>query len=127
MIRRSATVLLASVAFAGVARAVAPVSATADSAAAPRFRDVRLATGVRLRYAEQGRPHGVAVILLHGYSDSWFRWSRVLPLIPPGFRVVAGNAAATSAQGVRTTFWHCRGLLGREDGPGFGPALHQKT
>jgi len=40
---------------------------------------------------------------------------------PPGFRVVAGDATATSAQGLRTTFWHCRGLRGPEAGPGFGP------
>ena len=40
---------------------------------------------------------------------------------PAGFRVVAGDATATSAQGLRTTFWHCRGLRGPEAGPGFGP------
>jgi hypothetical protein len=40
---------------------------------------------------------------------------------PPGFRVVAGDAAADSAQGLRTTFWLCRGLRGLEAGPGFGP------
>jgi len=40
---------------------------------------MRLATGVRLHYADQGDPNGEAVILLHGYSDSWFSFSRVLP------------------------------------------------
>jgi len=40
---------------------------------------------------------------------------------PPGFRVVAGDATATSAQGLRTTFWLCRGLQGPDSQPGFGP------
>jgi non-heme chloroperoxidase len=55
--------------------------------APPRFADVRLTTGVRLRYAEQGDPAGTPIILLHGYSDSWFSFSRVLPLIPASYRV----------------------------------------
>lgn len=39
---------------------------------------------------------------------------------PAGFRVVAGDATATSAQGIRTTFWRCRGLRGPDVDPGFG-------
>jgi hypothetical protein len=46
---------------------------------------------------------------------------------PPGFRVVAGDPTASSAQGMRTTFWHCRGLLGPEAGPEFGPSLTPPT
>lgn len=64
-------------------------SAAAAGDAAVRFGDVRLATGVRLRYAEQGDPDGRPVILLHGFSDSWFSFSRVLPLLPPGWHVYA--------------------------------------
>jgi pimeloyl-ACP methyl ester carboxylesterase len=45
----------------------------------PRFADVRLSTGVRLSYAAQGDPRGRPAILLHGLSDSWFSYSRVLP------------------------------------------------
>ena len=41
---------------------------------------------------------------------------------PPGFRVVAGDANATSSQGLRTTFWLCRGLRGPEAPAGFGPS-----
>jgi hypothetical protein len=44
-------------------------------------------------------------------------------VFPPGFRVVAGDPTATSAQGARTTFWHCRGLLGPEAGPESTPAV----
>jgi len=54
-----------------------------------RFADVQLETGVRLRYAEQGDSTGTPVILLHGYSDSWFSFSRVLPLLAASYRVFA--------------------------------------
>jgi len=54
-----------------------------------RLRDARLATGVRLRYAEQGDTAGRAVVLLHGYSDSWASFARVLPLLPPTLHVLA--------------------------------------
>ncbi|HET7239869.1 MAG TPA: alpha/beta hydrolase [Gemmatimonadales bacterium] len=85
MIRYSATALLASLGFAaGVSGRPGP-----EPRLSPRFSDVTLATGVRLRYAEQGDPRGPAVVLLHGYSDSWFSWSRVLPLIPSRYHVIA--------------------------------------
>jgi non-heme chloroperoxidase len=63
---------------------VACAGAYADTAAnAPvmRHSDVRLKTGVRLHYVEQGDPNGPPIILLHGYSDSWVSYTRVLPLI----------------------------------------------
>jgi pimeloyl-ACP methyl ester carboxylesterase len=44
---------------------------------------------VRLHYVEQGPSSGPAVILLHGYTDSSFSFSRVLPLLPPSMRVIA--------------------------------------
>ncbi|HXG64807.1 MAG TPA: alpha/beta hydrolase, partial [Blastocatellia bacterium] len=54
-----------------------------------RFNTARLSTGVRLRYAEQGDPAGRPLILLHGYSDSWFSFSRVLPALAATFHVFA--------------------------------------
>jgi pimeloyl-ACP methyl ester carboxylesterase len=76
-----------------VAAALALAGPPADSIASRplplRFADAHLSTGVRLRYAEQGDPHGHAVILLHGYSDSWFSFSRVLPLLDPKYHVFA--------------------------------------
>lgn len=54
-----------------------------------RFGEALLGTGVRLRYAEQGDPAGEPVILLHGFSDSWFSWSRVLPLFPASWHAYA--------------------------------------
>ncbi len=50
-----------------------------------RFSTTPLPTGVRLHYAERGDPAGEAIIFLHGYSDSWFSFSRVLPLLPPEY------------------------------------------
>ena len=52
-----------------------------------RFADAQLTTGVRLRYAESGDPAGRPVILLHGYSDSWFTYTRTLPHFDPSWRV----------------------------------------
>ena len=57
--------------------------------AALRFGTARLATGPRLHYAEQGDPTGEAVLFLHGWPDSWFSFSRVLPLLPPRLRAFA--------------------------------------
>lgn len=60
-----------------------------EGTAQPRVADVQLSTGVRINYAEQGGPGGHPVILLHGYTDSWFSYSRVLPLLSPACRAYA--------------------------------------
>ena len=54
-----------------------------------RFAIARLATGPLLHYAESGDPGGEAVVLLHGWPDSWFTWSRVMPHLPRSHRVFA--------------------------------------
>jgi len=51
--------------------------------------DVTLRNGVRLSYAERGPRLGPVVLMLHGYSDSWFSFSRVLPLLPKEIRAIA--------------------------------------
>jgi len=38
-------------------------------------------THVLLHYAERGDRAGEAIIFLHGYTDSWYSFSRVLPLL----------------------------------------------
>jgi len=48
-----------------------------------------LSTGVRLHYGERGDPRGEALVFLHGYSDSWFSFSRVLPLLSPAYHAFA--------------------------------------
>jgi non-heme chloroperoxidase len=54
-----------------------------------RFATTHLTTGVRLHYAEQGDPTGEAIIFLHGYSDSWYSFSLVLPLLSPVYHTFA--------------------------------------
>src|ERR687885_191023 len=54
-----------------------------------QFSTTQLATGVTLHSAEKGDPTGEAIIFLHGYSDSWFSFSRVLPLLSPEYHAFA--------------------------------------
>ena len=54
-----------------------------------RVADMQVPTGVRLRYREQGDTAGRPVIMLHGYTDSSFSFSRVLPVIDHSHRVFA--------------------------------------
>jgi non-heme chloroperoxidase len=56
---------------------------------AVRTAKIGLATGIQLHYAERGPSDGEAVLLIHGWPDSWFSWSRVAPLLPPQYRVFA--------------------------------------
>jgi pimeloyl-ACP methyl ester carboxylesterase len=45
--------------------------------------------GVRLQYAEQGDPAGTPVVFLHGLSDSWRSFEKVLPLLPSDIHAFA--------------------------------------
>jgi non-heme chloroperoxidase len=51
-----------------------------------RFADVRLATGLRLHYAEHGDGTGDPVVFLHGWPDSWFSFSMVAERMPAQYR-----------------------------------------
>src|ERR687894_251731 len=53
------------------------------------FATTQLATGVRLHYAERGDQVGEAIVFLHGYSDSWYSFSRVLRLLSPEYHAFA--------------------------------------
>ena len=53
------------------------------------FDAVQLATGPCLHYAEQGYREGQPIVFLHAYVDSWFSYSRVLPLLAPGYHALA--------------------------------------
>ena len=64
----------------------APTALSAGTADV-QFSSVLLKTGVRLRYAYKGDPSGTPVILLHGYGDSWFSYSPILPLLDNKYRV----------------------------------------
>jgi non-heme chloroperoxidase len=54
-----------------------------------RFGTTRIATGPRLHYAERGDSDGQAILFLHGWPDSWFSFSRLLPLLPGRYRTLA--------------------------------------
>jgi non-heme chloroperoxidase len=54
-----------------------------------RFGTTRLATGPQLHYAERGDPDGQAILFIHGWPDSWFSFSRVLPLLPERYHAFA--------------------------------------
>jgi pimeloyl-ACP methyl ester carboxylesterase len=69
---------------------------------------VGLSSGVRLHYVQQGDPRGEVILLLHGWPDSWFTFSRVLPLLPARYRVLVpdhrgfgGSDRPESGYGIR--------------------------
>lgn len=49
----------------------------------------RLSSGVKLEYAEKGKPGGLPVIFLHGITDSWHSFESVLPLLPESIHAFA--------------------------------------
>jgi alpha-beta hydrolase superfamily lysophospholipase len=55
----------------------------------PVVRDVHIATGVALRYLEQGDPAGRAILLLHPWGESLRCFDRLLALLPPSLRVLS--------------------------------------
>lgn len=55
----------------------------------PVVRDVHVATGVALRYLEQGDPAGRAILLLHPWGESLRCFDRLLALLPPSLRVLS--------------------------------------
>ena len=54
-----------------------------------QFVDLSIDTPIRLQYAEQGDAEAQPVILIHGLSDSWFSYSRILRALSENYRVYA--------------------------------------
>jgi non-heme chloroperoxidase len=54
-----------------------------------RIKAATLRNGITLQYVEQGDPAGVPVVLLHGYSDSWYSFEPLLPYLPSSFHAFA--------------------------------------
>lgn len=52
-------------------------------------KTVQLPNGLSMEYVEQGAPSGIPVVLLHGWTDSWNSFERVLPLLPESYHVFA--------------------------------------
>ena len=69
-----------------------------------------------MHYAEQGDPGGEALLFIHGWPDSWFSFSRVLPLLPAAYHAYAIDlrgfgdserpATATRSTSSPPTWWH---------------------
>jgi pimeloyl-ACP methyl ester carboxylesterase len=57
-----------------------------SSVATPRLLQVAVSTSITLRVAVQGDPGGRPLLLLPGYVDSWYSYSRVLAALPAHLR-----------------------------------------
>jgi pimeloyl-ACP methyl ester carboxylesterase len=55
----------------------------------PAVPEVHVATGVTLRYLEQGDPSGTAILLLHPWGESLRCFDRLIALLPLSFRVLS--------------------------------------
>ena len=67
-----------------------PARATQETAVANdvRLRRARLSTGVTLEVAESGVAAADPVLFLHGLTDSWFSFSRVIGRLPTQVRAI---------------------------------------
>jgi non-heme chloroperoxidase len=54
-----------------------------------RSVDLNRGDGLRLHYIDRGRARDGSVVFLHGWPDSWFSFSRVLPFLPQSLRCLA--------------------------------------
>lgn len=52
-------------------------------------KTLELSENLQLEYVEQGNRSGTPVILLHGLTDSWHSFEKVLPLLSPDLHVFA--------------------------------------
>ena len=52
-------------------------------------KHIELPNGVNLQYAEQGEKSGIPIIFIHGLSDSWRSFERVLPSLPESVQAYA--------------------------------------
>jgi non-heme chloroperoxidase len=66
--------------------------------------DAALATGARLRFVQQGLPGTPAILMLHGLTDSWYSFSRVLPLLPRSVHAIVPDQRGHGGSGVPERF-----------------------
>lgn len=66
--------------------------------------DAALATGARLRFVQQGLPGAPAILLLHGLTDSWYSFSRMLPLLPRSVHAIVPDQRGHGGSGVPERF-----------------------
>lgn len=65
------------------------VTSTACAQEGLSEKSIRLSTGVTLNYVESGKQGKTPVILLHGYTDSWRSFEKVIPKFSSEYYVVA--------------------------------------
>ena len=63
------------------------------------LRGAALASGPALRFVQQGPSTGDAILMLHGLTDSWFSFSRLLPLLPDSFQVIVPDQRGHGSSG----------------------------
>jgi pimeloyl-ACP methyl ester carboxylesterase len=51
-------------------------------------RSIALPDGITLAYVQMGDPHGVPVVLIHGYTDSDLDWAPLVPYLSRDFRLI---------------------------------------
>ncbi|MEI6874596.1 MAG: alpha/beta hydrolase [Spirochaetota bacterium] len=85
-------------------RTQATHEAAGAGAAGMTFEHRYLQVGtVRWHYVEVGDSAGPTVLLLHGLPESWYSWSKVLPLLDPSFHYIVpdmkgyGQSSATDS------------------------------
>jgi len=69
-------------------RSSTPAEVVSESPPVVRLSSVAIRTGVTLQYAEAGPIDGEPVLFLHGITDSWFSYHRVLERLPEGIRAL---------------------------------------
>ena len=71
------------------AAGAAGMAAQSPSEPAARVSLVTLPDGVTLEYVERGDKAGLPIVFLHGITDSWRSFERVLPELPRSVRAIA--------------------------------------
>ncbi len=69
---------------------IALANTTADTGVATgiRARHIQVSSDVGLHVVERGNPNGTPVVMLHGLSDSWSSFNRVVEFLPGDFRLI---------------------------------------
>lgn len=73
-----------------------------------KSRTIALPGGVALDYVESGDPHGLPVLLLHGYSDSRRSFEPLMAHLPRHLRVLAVSQRGHGDSGRPLTGYHPR-------------------
>jgi non-heme chloroperoxidase len=93
----------------------------------PEIKFIELPGGVKLEYVEQGDAAGVPLMLLHGITDSWHSYERILPLLPASIHAFAlsqrGHGDAGKPEGGYRPSDFAADLAAFMDALNIGPAV----